>query len=1572
MINTKRFFPVFCLLMAFIAANLFAMPKVMPKKDKNQKGNSIQRTAPGAFDLQKNTVSNIEFYTTNYGIFGYNVETNEGGGYWPRNTKNQYIFAGGIWFGGVKNRPDTNKPWHYVEISYYPNNGRGWMVPGVICPDCPTEVDLSTESVNKYKAYFSTDYNSSTGEPSPLISDKIKWPIWDISEKDTLKMNRYFGGYVDDINMRDVDIYKKGPAFISGEDIFCVFKDTDLKQYDGGAAFRRRTGYPLRLQTEHTIYSWGFGDYKDFIFLRYDIIYKHLTDTLMNCWVAPVMDVDIALAPYTSEGAANDRVMPDPCDSVSLNLGVQWSETRNGAMEKDKGFGYLGFDFLESPAVYKCSGAPFDTLVNDVVVKYCSMCVDSKDTLIRVPDPQIPNDSMWVHSEKCIQTIAFPWREEGFIRKDRRVIQSKFQLGLRTFRNWVISDDIPDDPGRYNLMSMGVKDPDNGEAGDKRFMMATGPFNFRPGDTARVVVGMILANPSLARDADGTCPDMAELIRKDIFAQSVYDNNFQAPTPPDRGGIKWQPLNNAIRISWDTVSEYSKDIYERGLDFMGYKLYRARRNDLDTFDLSNISPDNKYPSGKGPFGWKEIGHWRVPTAYYKSVKRAGSEKDLKKDTVRCPMIDSMVVAGPVYDPITHMLDSNSIAVLKIPRGVYLDKIREIPNNKTSKLLPSIYYIDTSVVSTPWGKYYSKLANIENKVLSYQPIDPSNTLNGNPLIQNVMLMKYSFNQAYIKFNPLFYKKYLFPITYKDTQDVNKLVSNKDTIYDKSNIREILVDGVKKLCIDVFISYPLDLALADSNHLAQVMDTIYKYIQEVKYILPPKQGKSFEDSSLLVASIISPYMKDITDQRVFVDVGDDDHSGKVEFNENPLLSEKLINNVDYYYKLLAYDEGDYYQPTNQKYNEGQDGLPNYAKTYPRCGRTDDGAYFEILPYDTLKMGGLYNFKFYPVNSERCYELFAGDTLELEFAPYSGTSYHFPFADTIVGKYRMKTFGLYQRTMTLRDLNKNKTLYYGATDLEATLCNYIYRTSFTEDAASYILADTLVVDSVNNNRNNSFGLYSDRGQIIRSGNFNTGEFGDANKCYAVSYSQEAFGTFGFGFDYAILQQGGRYRGDSIIKPAERSTPVSFIKDDSIIKVNKIMVSADYDRMRISLNKVLVTQWVFSEYPYDYYATFNNGPANYKVTFKEGGLDTLVLGWNKTKTKKFIVPYLTMEVENDIGFVHQVNETTTVKMQSVKEVPFMTLPDTMLFPQYGTSTDPMQIAKRYYPDPRNLKADASSFIGKCNMSAYGWVNGRFQKDASKFKEQQAWDMKHPGTDIAFNESKPSYVGKQNRYYKSAVSIDGVDTVDFTNILQASGVFFAFDFANHGRRFFQPATPTSPGTLPEWSWAKDSMKNYKWDVTTDFIPGDVVYCKTTGGALGFPAPGAKIKCVVKSTVAEQGKLSDSDMEKIKVVPNPYLITHMAQRSPYDARLYFTKLPKICTIKIFTSNGDLVKQINHNETDSYDPTTVAVEVWDLLSKNKQRIQSQTLIAYITTPDGAQTVKNFSVIVGSSTIREDKE
>jgi hypothetical protein len=74
-------------------------------------------------------------------------------------------------------------------------------------------------------------------------------------------------------------------------------------------------------------------------------------------------------------------------------------------------------------------------------------------------------------------------------------------------------------------------------------------------------------------------------------------------------------------------------------------------------------------------------------------------------------------------------------------------------------------------------------------------------------------------------------------------------------------------------------------------------------------------------------------------------------------------------------------------------------------------------------------------------------------------------------------------------------------------------------------------------------------------------------------------------------------------------------------------------------------------------------------------------------------------------------------------------------------------------------------------------------------------------------------------------------------------------------------------------------------------------------------------------------------------------------------------LPKQCKIEIFSVSGDLVRTIEHDEVSASLKDSEYMEVWDLLSTNGIRVQSQAFVALITAADGSQAVKNFSVVVG---------
>ncbi len=571
------------------------------KKEEGKKDRSVLRVPTNAFEVIRNKVSDIEFHSSNYGIFGLNVSNGDAGGLWPRGSGQAYIFGGGVWFGAQKVLPsgDTSK---LCVIGYNPNSGASWMIPGSITgPLLSNTLNQSPDALNKNRLYFSTDYSNFSGEPFDAQDvNGPNWPVWDASVADTLKYNRYLGEYMDDINMRNLETFPKGPAIISGEDIFSVYKDTDLSRYERisrDSALKK--GYPIGIQVEQTVYTWGFGQYKDFLFIRYSIINKSGED-LLNCYMAPAIDMDIGQP-------GNDRatIYIPVKEEDTLNLAIQWSEPEAG-----RPYGYVGLDFLESPAI----------------------------------------DST------------------GFIRKDKRVFTEREQVGLSVFQNWPIDEDPRTPEERYAFISdLTQRDIDNGP-GDRRFLMSTGPFNMAPGDTARVVVGIMFAY-GRSGITTGQEADRINLWKLDTFAQGVYDNNFRAPVAPDPARVTWKPLNHGVELNWDETSERSLDRLERGLDFAGYTILRGRRTPSSTGADTTRGWD---------LGFKTIGGFRIP-AMPDSVTRYFADS-LNNPSIlgvwsRLPMLAEMGrprITGYYdiyrYDTIRYGVSRDSVEIRAVRTG----------------------------------------------------------------------------------------------------------------------------------------------------------------------------------------------------------------------------------------------------------------------------------------------------------------------------------------------------------------------------------------------------------------------------------------------------------------------------------------------------------------------------------------------------------------------------------------------------------------------------------------------------------------------------------------------------------------------------------------------------------------------------------------------------------------------------------------------------------------------------------------------------------------------------------------
>jgi len=102
----------------------------------------------------------------------------------------------------------------------------------------------------------------------------------------------------------------------------------------------------------------------------------------------------------------------------------------------------------------------------------------------------------------------------------------------------------------------------------------------------------------------------------------------------------------------------------------------------------------------------------------------------------------------------------------------------------------------------------------------------------------------------------------------------------------------------------------------------------------------------------------------------------------------------------------------------------------------------------------------------------------------------------------------------------------------------------------------------------------------------------------------------------------------------------------------------------------------------------------------------------------------------------------------------------------------------------------------------------------------------------------------------------------------------------------------------------------------------------------------------------------------VKVVPNPYIVTNRWETNKLSRRIAFTHLPADCTIRIFTMAGNLVKVIEHKDTntttDAQPQELGGTRYWDLLNEHDQLISSGVYIFHIQSPIGEQVGK-FAVI-----------
>ena len=103
------------------------------------------------------------------------------------------------------------------------------------------------------------------------------------------------------------------------------------------------------------------------------------------------------------------------------------------------------------------------------------------------------------------------------------------------------------------------------------------------------------------------------------------------------------------------------------------------------------------------------------------------------------------------------------------------------------------------------------------------------------------------------------------------------------------------------------------------------------------------------------------------------------------------------------------------------------------------------------------------------------------------------------------------------------------------------------------------------------------------------------------------------------------------------------------------------------------------------------------------------------------------------------------------------------------------------------------------------------------------------------------------------------------------------------------------------------------------------------------------------------GVPSDESLNKVWVVPNPYIVHSEFRENEYLRQIRFTNVPGHCEISIYTISGELVQTFRHdNELDGN-------EWWDLRTINNQEIAPGLYIFRVVSDSGKEFLGKFAVV-----------
>ena len=183
-------------------------------------------------------------------------------------------------------------------------------------------------------------------------------------------------------------------------------------------------------------------------------------------------------------------------------------------------------------------------------------------------------------------TLQFFNLMEGFLPRPEYPVQTPWtDLNTNTSTKFVLSGDPVSGSGWID----GVQLP----PGDRRLVMASGPFAMDLGDSQDVVLALVGGMGS------DNISSVSVAKFHDTYAQYAYDNSFSLPSAPASPVVQVNTLDGEILLDWgyDAASVFAtEEVESKGFVFEGYNVYQlpssgspiSEGKKIATFDKINV------------------------------------------------------------------------------------------------------------------------------------------------------------------------------------------------------------------------------------------------------------------------------------------------------------------------------------------------------------------------------------------------------------------------------------------------------------------------------------------------------------------------------------------------------------------------------------------------------------------------------------------------------------------------------------------------------------------------------------------------------------------------------------------------------------------------------------------------------------------------------------------------------------------------------------------------------------------------------------------------------------------------